>query len=79
MPSPKTAEAKEEVLVKIKAKRTFAVDYSTDELKKMQTNDKQKRSFIGHTKLIEAGQSVEVTKEVAAKLTESGAAIPDYG
>lgn len=77
MPSPETAS--KEVLVTIKAKRTFAINYSKDELKKMQTNDKQKRSFVGHTKLIKAGESAEVTKEVAAKLTESGAAIPDYG
>ena len=80
MPSPKTAsKPEEEVLVKIIAVRKFAVEFSADELKEMESNDNHGRSYAGVTKMIEIGESAEVTKEVAKKLTGCGAAKPDYG
>jgi len=73
MPSQKTAEKPEE-LVTIVAVRKFAVDYSKEELKAMQSGDKEKRSHIGLTKMIEIGKSAAVTKAIAKKLQDSGAA-----
>ena len=73
MPSQKTAEPKEE-LIEVTALKKFAVEYSKEELKKMQANDKEKRSFAGATKMIEIGKSALVTKEVAKKLQNAGAA-----
>ena len=73
MPSQKTAEKTEE-LIEITAVRKFAVEYSAAELKKMQGEDKEKRSHKGMARMIEIGESAEVTKETAKKLTDAGAA-----
>ena len=73
MPSQKTAEKKEDK-IEITAVRTFAVDYMPEELKKMQGEDKEKRSHKGMAKLIEPGKSAFVSRETAKKLTDSGAA-----
>ena len=69
MPSQKT----EEKLINVVAIRKFAIDYSPEELKKMQSNDNEKRSHVGLTKMIEVGDSTKVTKEVAEKLQDAGA------
>lgn len=74
MPSQKTAEKKVEDKIEIVAVRTFAVDYTPEELKKMQGLDKEKRSFKGSTRNIEPGESALVSREMAKNLTNSGAA-----
>jgi len=77
MPSQKTAEKqveKKEELIEITAIRGFAVEYSAVELKTMQSEDKEKRSHIGVTKMITPGNSALVTKTVAKKLQDCGAA-----
>ena len=73
MPSQKTAEKPVE-MIEITAVRKFAVEYTLAELKAMQSGDKERRSHTGLTKMIEIGESAEVTKEVAKKLTNAGAA-----
>lgn len=77
MPSQKTAEKKVEKKadsIEITAVRTFAVDYTAEELKKMQGLDKEKRSFKGSTRNIEPGKSALVSRDMAKNLTDSGAA-----
>jgi len=79
MPSVKAAKNPEklkvdEPLIEITAVRKFAVDYAKEELKKMQADDKDNRSMEGMTKMIEVGGSARVTKEVAKKLQDCGAA-----
>ena len=61
-------------LIEITAVRKFAVDYTKEELKTMQSGDKENRPHIGLTKMIEIGESVFVTKDTAKKLTNAGAA-----
>ena len=72
MPSQKTVEKKEELITVI-AIRKFAVDYSKEELKAMQNGDKANRSFEGLTKMIEPGQSVQISKASAEKLQDANA------
>ena len=73
MPSPKTAEKEKKIeTVMVIANRKFAVDYSAEEIKKMGANDKEKRSFVGMTKLIEPGEKAEISKEMAKKLQKAG-------
>jgi len=77
MPSQKTAEKapeKKEDLIEIIAVRGFAVEISTEKQKKMQSLDKEKRSHIGVTEMITPGNSAFVTKTVAKKLQDCGAA-----
>ena len=76
MPSQKTAEEPKvkEDLIEITAVRKFAVDFTKEELKKMQGEDKDKRSHIGLAKMIEIGGSATVPKSVAKKLQDAGAA-----
>ena len=73
MPSQKTAEKPEE-LITIIAVRKFAVEFSKEELKSMKAGDKENRSHIGLTKMIEVGESAPVTKETAKKFQDAGAA-----
>ena len=76
MPSQKTAEkaAVKNDLIEITAVCKFAVDYTPEELKKMQGEDKEKRSHVGMTKIIEVGESTSVTRAIAKKMTDAGAA-----
>ena len=74
MPSQKTAEKpKVPDMIEVVAVRKFAVEYTPEELKKMQGKDKEKRSHIGLTRMIEVDDSAFVTKEVAKKLQDAGA------
>lgn len=78
MPSQKTAEKtvekKAEVkLIEVIAVRKFAVDYTEEELKQMRGKDKEKRDHIGMSRLIDAGESALIPKDVAEKLQNAGA------
>jgi len=78
MPSQMTAKTvekkieKKEELVKVIANRTFAVEYSKEEIKQMRLEDKEKRSFVGATRNIMPGEKAEISKEIAKKLQKAG-------
>jgi len=79
MPSQKTAEKKAEKPIEKKietvtviANRKFAVDLSKEEVKRLQADDKDHRSFEGMTKLIEPGEKADISKEIAKKLQKAG-------
>jgi len=72
MPSQKTAEAPKEQLIEVTAVRKFAIDYSPEELKALQADDKEGLDQTGMTKKIEAGKTAKIPKEMAKTLQEAG-------
>jgi hypothetical protein len=58
--------------VEVEAIRAFAVDYTKDELEKLQARDKNGRSYAGATKRIEPGQTARISRSMAKKLQKSG-------